>query len=76
MQRIREEYFAASAAILRRPEGVRMSVGIGSVRCTMSASAEQLVATADKALYAAKGAGRDRIAIAEPIKPITPNAAA
>jgi PleD family two-component response regulator len=35
-----------------------------------------LVATADKALYAAKGAGRDRIAIAEPIKPITPNAAA
>jgi two-component system cell cycle response regulator len=75
VQRIREEYFTASATILDRPDGVRMSVGIGSVRSTVSASADQLVATADKALYQAKGAGRDQIAIASPNKPITPKAA-
>lgn len=74
-QRIREEYFTASAAILKREQGVRMSIGIGSVRFSNSASAEQLVATADKALYQAKGAGRDRIAIAEPSAPVTPKAA-
>jgi diguanylate cyclase (GGDEF)-like protein len=76
VQRIREEYFSASAAVLKRSDGVRMSVGIGSVRGAFSASAEQLIATADKALYQAKGAGRDRIAIAEAGKPIAPNAAA
>jgi two-component system cell cycle response regulator len=75
VQRIREEYFAASAAILTRPEGVRMSVGIGSVRSIVSASADQLVASADKALYQAKGAGRDRISIASSTKPVAPKAA-
>ena len=75
VQRIREEYFAASAAILNRPEGVRMSVGIGSVLSAGATSADQLVASADRALYQAKGAGRDRIAIAEPVNPITPKAA-
>ena len=76
VQRIREEYFSASAALLNRPEGVRMSVGIGSVRESQSASADQLIAAADKALYDAKGAGRDRIAIAEARQPVAPNAAA
>jgi len=75
VQRIREEYFTASAAVLNRADGVRMSVGIGSVRSTVSASADQLIATADKALYQAKGAGRDRIAIAVPNKPNLPTAA-
>jgi two-component system cell cycle response regulator len=75
VQRIRDEFFSASAAVLNRTDGVKMSVGIGSVRSTVSASAEQLIATADKALYQAKGAGRDRIAIAAPSKPITPKAA-
>jgi two-component system cell cycle response regulator len=75
VQRIREEFFTASAAVLNRADGVRMSVGIGSVRATSSGSAEQLIATADKALYQAKGAGRDRIAIAAPVKPMTPKAA-
>jgi two-component system cell cycle response regulator len=63
VQRIREEYFAASAKILRRDNGVRMSVGIASVRTSGSVSADQLIASADKALYGAKEAGRDRIAI-------------
>jgi PleD family two-component response regulator len=40
-----------------------------------TSSSDQLIAAADQALYQAKGAGRDRIAIAEPRKPILPNAA-
>lgn len=76
VQRIRDEYFAASASVLNRNDGVRMSVGIGSIRSITSSSADQLVASADKALYQAKGAGRDRIAIATPpSKPVTPKAA-
>jgi len=75
VERIREEYCIASAKILNRADGVRMSVGIGSIRSITSASADQLVATADKALYRAKGAGRDRIAIAGSPQPITPKAA-
>jgi two-component system cell cycle response regulator len=76
VQRIREEYFAASAIILKQANGVRMSVGIGSVRESSSGSADQLISAADQALYQAKGAGRDRIAIFEPRKSVVPNAAA
>ncbi len=65
VQRIREEFFTASAAILRREAGVRMSVGIGAISTGGISSADQLVASADKALYRAKEAGRDRIAVAE-----------
>jgi diguanylate cyclase (GGDEF)-like protein len=75
IQRIREEYFIASAALLNRTEGVRMSVGIGSVKSIVSANPEHLVGAADKALYQAKGAGRDRIAIADAARPTTPKAA-
>jgi diguanylate cyclase (GGDEF)-like protein len=75
IQRIREEYFTASAALLNRTEGVRMSVGIGSVKSIVSANPEHLVGAADKALYQAKGAGRDRIAIADAARPTTPKAA-
>jgi diguanylate cyclase (GGDEF)-like protein len=64
-QRIREEYFVASAGVLNREAGVRMSIGIGSIRSGGITNADQLVASADKALYRAKEAGRDRIAIAE-----------
>ena len=65
VRRIRDEYFAASGVVLDRPHGVRMSVGVGSMRPTPVASADGLVAKADAALYRAKAAGRDRIAIAE-----------
>ena len=64
IHRIRDEYFAASAVVLNRQAGVRMSVGVGSLQASGAASAEALIATADKALYRAKEAGRDRIAIA------------
>ena len=64
-ERIREEFRSASAGLLRRPLGVTMSVGIGSLSVSHSASADQLVALADTALYCAKDCGRDRIKSAE-----------
>ncbi len=64
IRRVRDEYFAASAVVLERPAGVRMSVGIGALQATRAGSAEALIATADQALYRAKEAGRDRIALA------------
>ena len=42
-----------------------MSVGVASVRPGGVASADGLIAAADKALYRAKEAGRDRIAVAD-----------
>ena len=66
VQRIREEFFAATAALLKRDKGVTMSVGIGSIKGNNPARADQLVAVADVALYRAKDAGRNRIAHAAP----------
>jgi PleD family two-component response regulator len=47
--------------LLGRNEGVTMSIGIGTLMRHKPVGADQLVATADAALYDAKGAGRDRI---------------
>ena len=60
--RIREEFRTASAVLLKRAQGVTMSMGIGSIRVNHPAHADQLVSLADSALYRAKEAGRDRIA--------------
>jgi two-component system cell cycle response regulator len=65
VQRIRDEYRQASAAVLNRKEGVAMSVGVASINKNHPSSADQHVALADAALYRAKSAGRDRIAGAE-----------
>jgi diguanylate cyclase (GGDEF)-like protein len=59
-ERIRQEYRAASAAVLRREQGVTMSVGITALRSARPSNPEQLVIMADAALYQAKEAGRDR----------------
>lgn len=60
-QRIRDEFRAASAGIVKQGGGVCMSVGIASLVPNRPAGAEQLLALADAALYAAKAQGRDRV---------------
>lgn len=65
-QRIRDDFFQASAALLPNKQGVRMSIGIGSLHANRPAGADQLIAMADKALYQAKNAGRNRTAFYEP----------
>ncbi len=64
-QRIRDEFRQASAVLLRRNEGVTMSIGIGTIKTCSAAHADQLVALADAALYRAKDAGRNRIDIGD-----------
>ena len=73
--RIREDYFKASAAILRRDAGVRMSIGISSVSVARPTDSDGLVAAADRALYRAKQAGRDRIEVDTGDAPSTHRAA-
>ena len=65
MERVRAQLKADSAKMLKREKGVTMSVGIGSVGVCRPASADQLMAATDVALYAAKAAGRDRISRAK-----------
>jgi diguanylate cyclase (GGDEF)-like protein len=60
VERIREEYRLASAAVLQREQGVTMSVGIATLLDGCPARADLLVIAADAALYQAKGAGRNR----------------
>jgi two-component system cell cycle response regulator len=75
VQRIRDDYFAGSAAILGLPQGVRMSVGIAALLSSRSPNTEQFLAAADAALYRAKAAGRNCIALAEPApSPVLPAA--
>ena len=62
-QRIREEFFASSAKLLKRENGVTMSIGVGSLKANRPAHADQLVSLADAALYASKEAGRNRISM-------------
>ena len=64
VSRIRDEYRVASGVVLRRNEGVTMSVGIASLASNHPAGPDQLVACADAALYRAKEAGRNRCVVA------------
>jgi two-component system cell cycle response regulator len=60
-QRIRDEFRQSAALLLKRPQGLSMSVGVGSIAQNKPGGADQLIAVADAALYAAKEAGRDRV---------------
>jgi two-component system cell cycle response regulator len=64
-QRVRDDYYHASAGILKNGAGVRLSIGIGSIKLNGPVGHEQLIAFADKALYRAKESGRNRISICE-----------
>jgi len=68
VDRIREEFKVASAQLLKRPLGVSMSIGVASQSACRSATAEELMASADAALYDAKRAGRDRVCCASGAK--------
>ena len=61
--RIAEQFRVATAALLQRETGLSMSIGIASVKSSGAASAEQLTASADEAMYRSKEAGRNRITI-------------
>jgi two-component system, chemotaxis family, response regulator WspR len=62
-QRIRSDFKPASAALLKRAEGVSMSIGIGSIAGNSPTHGDQLVSIADAALYRSKEGGRDRISL-------------
>jgi two-component system cell cycle response regulator len=64
VDRIRHEFKTASSQMLKRPLGVSMSIGLAALSMCHSASADELMASADTALYAAKEAGRDRVSCA------------
>ena len=73
-QRIRDEFRQASSILLKRNQGVTMSIGIASIHGSAPTHADQLVTLADAALYRAKDAGRNRITLSEvSTGPVFPN---
>jgi diguanylate cyclase (GGDEF)-like protein len=60
-QRIRQELSEQSQAHPRLKHAVTMSIGIASLEVDRPTSADALVSMADRALYLAKGLGKDRI---------------
>jgi two-component system cell cycle response regulator len=65
-QRIREQYRQGSAIVLRRNEGVNMSIGVASRQTGSPSHGEQLVVLADAAMYRAKALGKAHITPREP----------
>jgi diguanylate cyclase (GGDEF)-like protein len=66
VSRVRDDFYYASASLLRRHSGVTMSIGIAGLRGSRLTNTDQLIARADAALYRAKAEGRNRIVLSEP----------
>jgi diguanylate cyclase (GGDEF)-like protein len=66
--RISEEFFRSSAALLKQPAGVTMSIGIGSLKSNRPVHSDQLLSCADAALYQSKEAGRNRVSVCDPTR--------
>ena len=60
VHRIRQQFAAASATLLKKANGVGMSAGVASLHGQSPPHADQLVAMADALLYKAKDTGRNR----------------
>jgi diguanylate cyclase (GGDEF)-like protein len=65
--RIRDEFRVASGLVLAT-DGIAMSCGIASMSDICPSGPDQLVSSADAALYRAKAAGRNRIFVADPVE--------
>jgi len=63
VHRLRQQVSEQIGKSIESVERVTISVGIASVRGDEPASADALVSMADRALYAAKAAGRDRVVV-------------
>ncbi len=61
MTRLREQFWDDAAALLERPEGVTMSIGIADLAACQANTPAELLEAADAELYRAKDAGRDCI---------------
>ncbi len=62
---VAERHRGAIAALADLPQAVTVSVGVAS--CLMDETAEELLARADAAMYAAKAAGKNRVVVAEEV---------
>lgn len=61
--RIREEFKSRSRTLTSWEKGLSMSIGIASMSGNQPATADELIAAADAALFTSKQNGRDRISI-------------
>jgi len=70
--RIREQLRDATSQCTNASEGITLSAGVASLKSDHPASADALVAMADRALYAAKDRGKNRIATFSQIRSAPP----
>ncbi len=69
--RIRDDFRTATGLMLGT-EGIAMSCGIASMTDICPSGPDQLVCSADAALYRAKATGRNRIVVTEPVASTPP----